>query len=119
MHDTQDQVGGGDRPKQKRHGFVQVVDRAGVEGEPALNHGDGMQSKGAEQDKIIHMVVPAKTASPEEQGIDRARPITGHGEQEEMPVGKPIHGDRLIRAGNREKAIQFGKRAIIFCRVAR
>ena len=85
------------RPGDEHGGFVKIVDRAMVDGEAALDHGDGVQRERGQQQEIIHVVVLAKTLSPQENRIHRAQAVNHHGEQKEMTVSEPSHADRLIQ----------------------
>src|SRR5208337_2501976 len=71
------------------------VDGAMVEGETALKHGDRVQRERDEQQEIIHVVILAETLSPQENRVNRAHAVNRHGEQKEMTVSEPGHGDRL------------------------
>jgi hypothetical protein len=69
-----------------------------------------MLGKCGEQQKIIYMVIAAKSAPPQKNGIDRARAVNNHGEQEKMAVGKPVHGERLkeiASSSNRKSGSHF------------
>jgi hypothetical protein len=66
-----------------------------VEGKAALEHGDGVQPERGEQQEIIHVVILAKTFSPQENRVNHAQTVNRNGEQKEMSVSEPGHGDRL------------------------
>ena len=102
-----DQIRGDDGPRDEGGRFVKIVDGALVEGKAALEHGDGMQHEGGEQQQIIQSVIRAKTSSPEENRIDRTQAVTHHGEQKEMAVGEPGHDDRLVQKRWQVQPCQF------------
>ena len=86
-----------------------------VEGKAALEHGHRMQRKRGQQQEIIHVVVLAKTFSPQENRIHRAQPVNHHGEQKEMTVSEPSHADRLNQenrpaSGNSERNLTQRRR---------
>ena len=72
MEQSEDEIGGDDGPREKRRRLVEIVDRAMRDGKAALDHGDGVQGERGEQQKIIRVVVPAKTHPPQENRIHRA-----------------------------------------------
>jgi hypothetical protein len=46
------------------------------------------------------MVILAKTFSPQENRVNRAHAVNRHGEQKEMTVSEPNHGNRLSAKTN-------------------
>ena len=95
MEQTQEDITKGDHPGEKHHRFEEVIDRAAIEGEPALGHGEGVKRKSPEQQQIIHPIIPPKAFSPEKNGVNRAHTVKHNGQQEGMSISEPVHGDRL------------------------
>src|SRR5882724_4805343 len=104
MRDANDEINCNNCPREERRCFVKIIDRATVERKTAPDHRRRLQRGGGEEQEIIHMVVPAKTASPKENRIHRACAKNRHGEKKEMPVSEQIHDGRLIRKSCRKKA---------------
>jgi hypothetical protein len=98
---SQTQINGGDGPGNEHGRFVEIIDRASVDGITAFVHGGRVQGKGDEEQVIIGAVVLAETFSPQENRIQRAQAVNDHSEQKEMTVGEPSHLNRLIQNGPR------------------
>ena len=97
--ETDDQVGGDDRPGQEGDGFVEIIDGAMFEVESALKHGAGMKEESGEENAIIGPVILAETAAPEKKGIDHAQAVEKHREQKCLSIGKPRHKLRVNQSG--------------------
>ena len=72
-----------------------------AERKTALEHGGRVEREGDEQQEIIHMVILAKTFSPQKNRVNRAHAVNQNGEQEEMTVSEPSHEKRLIQKSRR------------------
>src|SRR5208337_2511438 len=60
-----------------------------------------MEGESQQQQRIVHVVVPAESVPPQEDRVDHAQPVNDYGKQEAMSVSEPSHERRLIphRAG--------------------
>ena len=70
-----------------------------------MEHGGCVQRERDEQQEIIHVVILAKTLSPQENRVNHAQTVNRHGEQKEMTVSEPRHVDRLNAETNGQAAI--------------
>ena len=103
MKNSENEIRGDNCPRNKRRGFVKIVDGALFEIESAQKHRGRVKQKCDEQNKIIHAVVRAKTFSPQKNRIGGTQAVKNHGEQKEMPVGEPRHEIKLIQENRSAK----------------
>ena len=67
--------------------------RAFLEGQPAHEHGLGLENDAGQQQSIIDDVMVAEALAPEEHRIEGAHAVRDYGQQEEMSVSPPRHNN--------------------------
>jgi hypothetical protein len=88
---TQHHIRSHNRPIEKAHRLVKIVDGAFLQRKPAHEHGLGLQSETSQQNAVIDMVMGAEALAPKEQRIDRACAVTNYSQQKEMSVSPRKH----------------------------
>ena len=96
MEDSQGEKHHDDRPGDEGGGLVKVVNGTLRDVKAALDHGDGVQGCGQEQEQIIDPVILAKPLSPQKDRVSRAQAVDDGGEQKKMAVSKPRHLTNII-----------------------
>jgi hypothetical protein len=96
-----EQVGGDNRPRNEKSGFIQIVDRAPLQRKAALKHRRRMKSKGPQKQAIIDPVVLPKTSAQKKNRVNRAGAIKNDGQQKIPSVRKPGHDASVIKPPNR------------------
>ena len=86
-----DEVTGHNGPHNECCSFIEIVDRAGVEVESPLGHGDRVQDQATGQHAVHHPVIPPEPFPPQKHGIHHRNAVQSHRAAKKIFI-RPVQG---------------------------